>query len=67
MQRKHWGADFDHSAMKSEVSSLKAVNWHTWPITTQYCDFSKGHVTWSLQSASFWDFQFLEHFVGIFH
>lgn len=65
MQRKHWGADFDHSAMKSEVSSLKVVNWHTWQITTQYCDFSKGHVTWSLHSASLCDFQFLEQFVCI--
>lgn len=64
MQRKHWGGDFDHSAMKSEVSSLKVVNWRTWPITPQHSNFSKGRGTWSSHSASFWDFQFLEHFCG---
>ena len=42
---------FDHSAMKSKTSSLKVVNWRTWPITSQGMDFSKGYCAWSPFSA----------------
>lgn len=31
---------FDHPAMKSEVTSLEVVNWHSWAITSQCSDFS---------------------------
>lgn len=49
---------FDQSAMKSEVSSLKVVNWHTWPITTQHCTrkaIAHGHYFMNC-------FEVLEHF-----
>lgn len=43
---------FDHPAIKSEVSSLEVVNWHSWAITSQRCDFAKA-TTWSPFSESF--------------
>lgn len=41
---------FDHSAMKSEASSLKVVNWCTWPITFLHGCIFKGYCVCSLFS-----------------